>query len=113
MIFISPPDAEELERRLTGRGSEEEETANKRLRQADREVELLPDYDYLLINDDVDACADSLNRIIRMPEEAVSDGGSQKASEGGEIVTDAGKKKAFAEAFRMGLRGILQRRGIL
>lgn len=113
MIFIAPPDAEELERRLTGRGSEEEETVNKRLRQAVREVDMIPEYEYLLINDDVDPCADSLNRIIRMPEEAAaSDSGTQNPVKGGEIITDAEKKKAFAEKFRAGLSVILQRRGI-
>ena len=86
---------------------------NKRLRQAVKEVDMIPEYDYLLINDDVDACADSLNRIIRMPEEAAaSDAGTQNTVKGGEIITDAEKKKAFAEKFRAGLSVILQRRGI-
>ena len=60
LIFIAPPDAAELERRLTGRGTDQEEVVNKRLRQAVVEAEAIPDYDYLLINDHIEPCAFSL-----------------------------------------------------
>lgn len=114
LIFIAPPDAAELERRLTGRGTDQEEVVNKRLRQAVVEAEAIPDYDYLLINDHIEPCAFSLNRIIRGTGDADHDAEEmQVPAEGGEIITDPEKKKAFAASFSADLPAILERRGIL
>lgn len=114
LIFIAPPDAAELERRLTGRGTDQEEVVNKRLRQAVVEAEAIPDYDYLLINDHIEPCAFSLNRIIRGTEDADDDAEEmQSPAEGGEIITDPEKKKAFASSFSADLPAILERRGII
>src|SRR5581483_12215160 len=49
-IFITPPDLQELERRLRARGTEEEHELRRRLETARRELERIPDYDYLIIN---------------------------------------------------------------
>lgn len=64
MIFLTPPSAKELEKRLRGRGSEVEETIRRRLMRAVEESEGIDNYDYLLINDDVEDCVDRLNRIV-------------------------------------------------
>ena len=56
LIFVTPPDAEELKRRLMSRGTEDEATVNKRMHRAFEESAFVDRYDYLLINDDLDRC---------------------------------------------------------
>ena len=65
LIFITPPSAEELERRLIGRGTEDAETVRKRLGRAAQEAEGMEQYDYLLVNDDIDRCAEELHGVIQ------------------------------------------------
>ena len=65
LLFVSAPDAAELKRRLTGRGSESEEVIRERLSRAKEEAEGMDRYDYLLINDDLDACVEEMHRIIQ------------------------------------------------
>lgn len=65
LLFVSAPDAAELRRRLTGRGSESEEVIRERLARAKEEAEGMDRYDYLLINDDLDACVEEMHRIIQ------------------------------------------------
>ncbi len=64
-IFVLPPSFSELERRLRTRmdGAAPDELA-RRLETARREVEMIGDYDYVVVNDDVDACVEDLRRII-------------------------------------------------
>ena len=64
MIFVMPPDREELERRLRGRNAETEEQIQKRLATAVREMELAPWYDYTVINDNLDDCVQEILHII-------------------------------------------------
>lgn len=64
LIFIAPPSAKELKRRLTGRGSETEDVIAARLKRAVEESEYMEAYDYLLINDDLETCVESLHRLI-------------------------------------------------
>lgn len=64
LIFIAPPGAKELKRRLTERGSETEDVIAARLKRAVEESEYMESYDYLLINDDLDACVESFHRLI-------------------------------------------------
>lgn len=64
MIFVTPPDAEELERRLRGRGTETGEVIRKRLGRAYEEAQFMSRYEYLLVNDDLDACTEELHRLI-------------------------------------------------
>lgn len=63
-IFIAPPSLEELERRLTGRGTESPEVVRGRLDRARQEYLEADFYDYLIINDDADRAASELNAII-------------------------------------------------
>jgi len=63
-IFIAPPSLEELERRLTGRGTESPEVVRDRLDRARQEYAEADFYDYLIINDDADRAASELNAII-------------------------------------------------
>ncbi len=63
-VFIVPPCAEELERRLRGRGTESEDVIRKRLKASIRELELAGDYDYIVVNDTVEAAAARLDAIL-------------------------------------------------
>lgn len=65
LIFIMPPSAGELLNRLSGRGTEDEETIRKRLGRAVRESEGIESYDFVLVNDDLSDCAERLNSLIR------------------------------------------------
>lgn len=65
LIFILPPSAEELKRRLTGRGTETEDVIDARLRRANEEAEGIEKYDYVLVNDNLDESAAALHKLIQ------------------------------------------------
>ena len=79
LLFIIPPSAEELERRLRGRGSEREEDIALRLENAKREMAMKDSYDTIIINDSLDVAVGALEAAIDHyetsggPEEHVSD----------------------------------------
>lgn len=64
-LFVTPPSAAELERRLRGRGTETEEVIRKRLCTAVTEAEGIEDYEYIVINDDLDACVKEIHSIVQ------------------------------------------------
>ena len=64
LIFMVPPNLEELGNRLTKRGTEDKETINKRLRRALEEMELVEEYDYLVINDTVEQATEDMLTIV-------------------------------------------------
>lgn len=64
LIFIMPPSMEELERRLRGRGDTSESQIALRLERASWEMEQRHWYDYVVVNDDAQRCADEILRII-------------------------------------------------
>ena len=66
LIFVTPPSAGELRRRLVGRGTETIEVINARLRRAAEEASGMEAYDYLLINDEIDACVEQMHQIITL-----------------------------------------------
>ncbi len=63
-IFLLPPSWEELEHRLRGRGTDSDEMIAKRLATAHREMTEAPAYDYLVVNDQVEAAADKVCAIL-------------------------------------------------
>ena len=65
LIFVLPPTAKELERRLTGRGTETAEVIRQRLSRAYEEADGMEMYDYILVNDSVDRCVEELHRLIQ------------------------------------------------
>jgi len=65
LVFIVPPTAEDLKKRLTGRGTESAEVIEKRLRRAAEESDGMDSYDYIVVNDDVDTCVEDLHSLIR------------------------------------------------
>ncbi|MBP3926507.1 MAG: guanylate kinase [Clostridium sp.] len=65
LIFVTPPSAEELRRRLLGRGTESLEKIEARLARAVQEAEYMDRYDYLLVNDNLDECVEEMHRLIQ------------------------------------------------
>jgi guanylate kinase len=63
-IFILPPSGEALVARLTGRGTEDRETIARRLRDAVGEIGLLDEFEYVVINDDLDCAVSQVACII-------------------------------------------------
>jgi guanylate kinase len=63
-IFILPPSITELHRRLVGRGQDDAETITKRMQKSWDEISHWDGYDYVLVNDDLDATEDKLRTII-------------------------------------------------
>lgn len=64
LLFVTPPSAAELERRLVGRGTETPDVIQKRLARASEESEGMDAYDYIVINDDLDLCVEELHEIV-------------------------------------------------
>lgn len=64
-IFIVPPSMEELERRIRGRRTEEEETVQKRLSKAEKELATKDEYKYVVENDDIMVAKDRIAQIIK------------------------------------------------
>lgn len=64
LLFVMPPTAEELKKRLVGRGTEAPEVIEKRLLRAAEEAEGIENYDYIVINDDLDICTRELHIMI-------------------------------------------------
>ena len=63
-IFILPPSVAELERRLRGRRTDSEQTIRRRLRDALDDMRHWNEFDYALINDDLDAAASALAEVV-------------------------------------------------
>ncbi|MEM1028984.1 MAG: guanylate kinase [Myxococcota bacterium] len=63
-VFILPPDLVELERRLRGRGTEDEATTRRRLANAKREIAHYGLFDYLVVNDDVARGHERMRSIV-------------------------------------------------
>ena len=64
LIFIAPPSLQELERRLRSRGDTGEEQIRLRLARVQWELEQSKQYDYVVINEQVDSCAAEILKII-------------------------------------------------
>ena len=71
LVFLAPPSAEELRKRLMGRKTENEETIHKRLCRAIVEAEGVEAYDYILVNENVDTCTEKLHNLIRASHDRV------------------------------------------
>ena len=64
LIFISPPSAKVLKERLTGRGTETPQEIEKRLLRAVEEVKYMKDYDYIVVNDNLEEAVEKVNHLI-------------------------------------------------
>ncbi len=64
LLFLTPPSAEELKRRLVGRGTESGEAVARRLARAAEESEGVEAYDYIVINDTLEECVEEVHRLV-------------------------------------------------
>lgn len=64
LIFVTPPNAQELKRRLEGRGTESREAIASRLARAAEESEGVEAYDYLVVNDKLEESAQEVHRLV-------------------------------------------------
>ena len=64
-IFILPPDKDELKKRLINRNQDNEKIVEKRLKQYENDVQHWFDYDYVVINNDLESCFSQIEKIIK------------------------------------------------
>ncbi|MBR1670468.1 MAG: guanylate kinase [Butyrivibrio sp.] len=72
LLFVMPPSAKELKKRLTGRGTESSQVIDERLKRAREEAVGIENYDYIVINDDLDECVIRVHEIIDAAHNAPS-----------------------------------------
>lgn len=72
LLFVTPPSADELKKRLIGRGTESMEVIENRLARALEEAEGLEEYDYLVVNDVLEECVEEVHGIIQNERYRVS-----------------------------------------
>ncbi len=65
LLFIAPPSADVLKDRLVGRGTETEDVIAKRLARAVEESEGIENYDYLVVNDNLEECVENVHHMIQ------------------------------------------------
>ena len=65
-VFITPPTLSELKRRLVSRSTDTAEVIEKRLKMARMEIQRVSEYEYLIVNDDLDKAADELRLIAKV-----------------------------------------------
>lgn len=64
-IFVKPPSYAELEKRLRGRSTESEDKINQRMEKASKELSFAPEFDYILVNDDLAVACDHAKELIQ------------------------------------------------
>ncbi|NJC85227.1 guanylate kinase [Planosporangium mesophilum] len=67
LVFLAPPSVEELERRLTGRGTEDPDMIARRLQHAHEELAAAKDFDEIIVNDSIEHAADELVSLLGSP----------------------------------------------
>ncbi len=65
LVFVLPPSAKELYRRLKSRGTETDDVIRQRMLRAVEESQCIDRYDYVLVNDDIDLCIESLHQMLQ------------------------------------------------
>lgn len=68
LIFVLPPSVDIMMARLTGRGTEEPADIVRRLRSALDELQAVPEFDYVVVNDDLDDCLAEIRGIVERGE---------------------------------------------
>ena len=69
-LFVTPPSIAELEKRLRGRGTETEEVIRKRLARAAEEAKGMEEFEYLVVNDDLQECVEEIHSIVKAAKRA-------------------------------------------
>lgn len=63
-VFIMPPSYKELKRRLSGRGTETQDLIDKRMKEAISEIARATEFDYIVVNDDIQTAVDDIIEVI-------------------------------------------------
>ena len=74
LIFVLPPDIDIMMARLSGRGTEEPAEIARRLRSALDELVAVPEFDHVVVNDDLERCLHAIRGIVERGEESPVDG---------------------------------------
>ena len=77
-VFITPPSLSELKKRLVNRGTDAQEVIDNRIKMAKKEIQRTSEYDYLIINDEIDIAAEVLKRValtarLKIPQDKIND----------------------------------------
>jgi len=77
-VFITPPTLSELKRRLQSRATDSQEIIDNRIKMAKREIQRMSEYDFLIVNDDLDLAASVLKQIaktarIKIPTDRINE----------------------------------------
>ena len=72
-VFISPPTLSELKKRLEARSTDEQEVIDRRIKMAKREIQRISEYDFLVVNDNLEEAADILRTIAKAARMKVPD----------------------------------------
>ena len=73
LLFVMPPSVAVLLQRLMGRGTETKEVILERLQRAEEEAVGIEDYDYIIINDDLETCVKELHELLDKTHEAIQE----------------------------------------
>lgn len=65
LVFVLPPSVDALVQRLTGRGTERDAQVARRLRTALEELKAVPEFDHVVVNEDLDRCVEEIRGIVR------------------------------------------------
>ncbi len=65
LVFIAPPSLEELESRIRGRGTEDDEQIATRMKTARKELDMAKEYDVVIVNEDIDQSVQELIEVIQ------------------------------------------------
>lgn len=65
LMFVMPPNAAELKKRLEGRGTESRQVIDERMKRAAEEAEGIEKYDFLVINDRLERCVEEMHALIQ------------------------------------------------
>lgn len=72
LIFVMPPNVEEIYNRLKKRNTETEEVIRKRMERGSQEALEIAKYDYLMINDDINECMERLHQVVQSTKFSVN-----------------------------------------
>ncbi len=95
-IFILPPSIPELERRLKGRGTDSEEVIARRLDEALDDISHWPEFDYVVVNDDLDTAVSALQDILAGHGEACATDNPETKARVMAVLDSAGPGQAIA-----------------
>ncbi len=68
-IFLTPPNFEELEKRIRGRGTDTQEAIQKRLIRAKEELRFQDEFDAIIVNDDISIALDKIEKLMGLSNE--------------------------------------------